>query len=90
MCDWCFAIQEESHSGSDIRNPSKRVRNSVGFGECTNITHNRNGKRNLRQSCVKIDGQITNLLEKKKMSESGDSTDRKIKKKYKLLHEILC
>ncbi|GLJ53211.1 hypothetical protein SUGI_1134080 [Cryptomeria japonica] len=93
VCDWCFSIPEED-AGSDvklmIRDSVKRMRSSPGFGECTNMTHDSKRKRNMTKSCVEIDGQIPKELKKKKNSELIDSIERKNKKRYKLLDEILC
>ncbi|GLJ53218.1 hypothetical protein SUGI_1134170 [Cryptomeria japonica] len=93
VCDWCFTIQEED-PGSDVklmmRDSVKRMRSSSAFGEFTNMTHNSKGKRNLRKSCDEIDVEISQLLKKKKKPELRESRERKIKKRYKLLDEILC
>ncbi|GLJ53225.1 hypothetical protein SUGI_1134380 [Cryptomeria japonica] len=90
LCDWCFTIQEEN-AGSDVklrmRGSAKKMRNSVGFEECTN---NNKGKRNLRKSCSEIGEQISKLLKKKGRPELSDRMERKNRKRYKLLDEIVC
>ncbi|GLJ53228.1 hypothetical protein SUGI_1134440 [Cryptomeria japonica] len=94
LCDWCFSTQEED-TGSDVklmsRDSVKRIKSCSGFEECTNMTHNNKGKRNLKKSCAGIKGQIPNELKKQKNPElTNYSTERRVGKKYKLLDEIVC
>ncbi|XP_057824982.2 uncharacterized protein LOC131036967 [Cryptomeria japonica] len=93
VCDWCFTIQEKD-AGSNVklmmRDSVKRMRSSAEFGECTSETHNSEAKRDLGKSCVEINGQIPNLPEKKERPELRDNMERKNRKRYKLLDEILC
>ncbi|XP_059070456.1 uncharacterized protein LOC131860107 [Cryptomeria japonica] len=92
VCDWCFSIPE-GDVGSDvklmIRDSAKRMRSSAGFGECTKMTHNRKCRRIMRKPCVGIDGEIPKLLKRTEKTELRDSMERKNKKRYKLLDEIL-
>ncbi|GLJ53214.1 hypothetical protein SUGI_1134120 [Cryptomeria japonica] len=85
VCDWCFTIQEED-AGSDFG----RVRSTAGFRERRNMTYKRKGNKILRKPCVGIDGQLFKLLKEKERPESTESMERKNRKRYKLLDEILC
>ncbi|XP_057824910.1 uncharacterized protein LOC131036917 [Cryptomeria japonica] len=81
VCDWCFSIPEDS---------VKIMRSSAGFRECTNMTRNRKCRRIMRKPCVGIDRRLSKLLKRMEKTELRDSMERKNKKRYKLLDEILC
>ncbi|GLJ53227.1 hypothetical protein SUGI_1134420 [Cryptomeria japonica] len=91
LCDWCYNTEESS--GSDIKPISReaveRVRNCVGFGECLKLTHNGKVKKDLKKCCAAINGQMPRKVKKQKKSGLGYN-DRRVRRRYKLLNEIIC
>ncbi|GLJ53213.1 hypothetical protein SUGI_1134110 [Cryptomeria japonica] len=77
VCDWCYTIQEEE-AASKI----SIMKDSTGLGESMGKV-----KRNLRNCYDDIDFQIPKEQKKQKRSEI---VDRRVRKRYKLLDEILC